>query len=218
MTLMLSIPGLASAGYSDVVTDPTGDVMQATGPEPDDWKFVENPDIDIIRAEISETDDFVIVSLTVKGIIVDHVDYIYEIYLKDDLDNLIDISYSNGDLNMIVYGHYHVDAAVDGVGTDTLSIAFTREQIYEPNDLFISKIETYNEGQAQVDFAGPDAEYPPGYDENGDDNGDDPPENGDDNGDDPPENGDEDDSPGFAFLLMGIALVSAVLIYHKKKR
>ncbi|MFO8110786.1 MAG: hypothetical protein R6U17_09770 [Thermoplasmata archaeon] len=61
MGLLLTTPGLASAQYSDVVNDPEGDVRRWASE--DEWKFTDNPDIDITRVKISETDDWVVVSL-----------------------------------------------------------------------------------------------------------------------------------------------------------
>lgn len=197
--------------YSDVITDPEDDVMRATGEGEEDWEFVENPDIDIIRVEISESDGIVTVSLTVKGTIRDHPDFIYQIYMKDGYDGTYDIEYSDGESSLTIHELYSADVAIDGVGTDTLDVVFVREQINNPGELLISKVETYNEGMGEVDMAGPDAEYPPGYDDFVDP--DDP--------DDPDDNGDDDETSMFLWIMpivavIVIALVLVIFLMKKK--
>ncbi len=198
--------------YSDLITDPEDDVMRATGEGEEDWEFVESPDIDITRVEISESDEIVTVSLTVKGTIRDHPDFIYQIYLKDGYDGTYDIRYSDGESSLMIHELYSADVAIGGVGTDTLDVVFAREQIYNPGELLISKVETYNEGMAEVDMAGPDTEYPPGYDD---------PDPADPVDPDPVDNGEEDDDdegiPGFSFILLTTAMIIALLIYRIKK-
>jgi len=180
--------------YSDVVNDPEGDVMRLVGPTEDDWEYVESPDVDLIQIEISESGGLVTVSLRVKGTIRDDPGIYYEIFMKDDSNGEFDIWYNDGDCQMTAYMEYDTggfgnifEPAVDGVGTDTLRFAFTREQIGSPEVLLISEVVALNEPDSEVDLAGPDAEYP--GDDNGYDNGDD---NGDDNGITPPDdNGDD---------------------------
>ncbi len=225
LALLLAVPGLASAGYSDVVTDGTGNVLRIIGETEDDWILVENPQIDIVRVEVSETDEYVLVTLSVKGAITDSPDIEYEILMTSNDGGTYEIIYNDGECEMTAERYYDGGAfgnvfepATDGAGTSTLSIVFTREQIGEPDILLISAVYALDESKLEVDMAGPDAEYPPGYDDKEDDNGV-PPEddNGDDNGE-PPKDDNGDDSPGFPFLLMGFGLIFAVLIYHRKKR
>ncbi len=166
--------------YSDVVTDPEGDVIRRVGPTEYDWEYVESPEIDITRIEISESGGVVTVSLTVKGTITDHPDIFYYVYLKDDSNGDFNIWYNNGDCQMSAYIEYDkggfgnvFEPAVSGVGTDTLSFSFTREQIGNPDVLKISWASAHHDEDDEnpkVDMAGPDAIYP--GDDNGDDNGD----------------------------------------------
>ncbi len=213
--------------YSHVITDPEGDVIKWMSET--EWVFVQNPDIDITEVEIYEVDGMVTVSLTVKGNIRDHPDIQYIIHMIDGNQGEFNIDYHNGICEVMASIGYDTggfanrfEAATNIVGTNTLVVHFNRAQIGNPEILWISYVATYDEGNREVDYAGPDAEYPPGYDDNGDDNGDEngAPGNGDDGDDNeeapPDDNGDDDDSPGFAFLLMGFALISAVLIYTKK--
>ncbi len=206
--------------YSDVVTDPEGDVIRLVGPGEEDWAFVDSPDTDILRVEISESAGVVSVSLRVKGTIRDDPDIEYELFLKDHSNGEYDIWYTDGDWEMWAYREYHGGAfgnrfkpAVSGVGTDTLTFSFVREQIGEPDVLLISWAAVYNEAYPEVDFAGPDAEYPPGYTDPIDDNGETTPPD-DDNGDDDDDNG---GIPGFTMILLAISLIFAVLIYKKKR-
>jgi len=161
-SLLFSIATVAIAQdeYSDVITDEEGDVMRLVDPDDETWIYVENPTIDITTVELSETDDWVMVELTVKGTITDNSSIIYEVYLLDDQDGTYHIKYSDGECTMVVNELYNFNPPANGVGTETLSIVFTREQIYEPNDLWISVVKTYYEENAEVDIAGPDADYP----------------------------------------------------------
>jgi len=183
--------------YSDVVTDPEGDVMRMVEPTEEDWEYVESPDIDLIRIEISESSVVVTVSLRVKGTIRDDPGIYYSIFMKDDSNGEFDIWYNDGDCEMTAFMEYDTggfgnifEPAVDGVGTDTLRFAFTREQIGSPEVLLISEVVALNEPGLEVDVAGPDAVYP--GDDNGNDNGVAPPpdDTGDDIDDYDTENGD----------------------------
>jgi len=176
--------------YSDVVTDQEGDVIRFVGPEDEDWAYVDSPNVDILRVELSESGGVVTVSLTVKGTITDHPDIYYQIFLKDDtLTSFFEINYNNGEAWMSVYtGTFgsNFEPATTGAGTDTLSFDFTREQIGNPDILEISWATAINEVYPEADVAGHDAEYPPGYEDPSDDNGDPVDDNGDfydDNGD-----------------------------------
>ncbi len=186
LALLLTVPGTANAIEDQVITDPEGDV--------------ENPDIDIIRVELSESGGAVTVSLTVAGIIRDEEGFKYHIFLRSDEDldfANIAIYYENGEYDLVYNGPTKHEFIAGG--TDTLTITIPLEDIGNPDFLVIHEVVTNQVVSSTTTYVdGVKPEY--------------------DNGDDPPENGDEDDSPGFAFLLMGIALVSAVLIYHKKKR
>jgi len=206
--------------YSDVVTDPEDDVIRLVDPHEDDWALVSSPDTDILRVEISESGGMVTVSLRVKGTIRNDPDIEYELFLKDNANGEYDIWYNDGDWEMIAYREYDrggfantFKPAVSGVGTNTLSFTFSREQIGEPDVLLISWVAVYNEAYPEVDLAGPDVQYPPGYQDPT--NGTPPTDNGTPPDDEKPK--DDDDSPGFALVLLVIAVVSAVLIYHKKR-
>lgn len=212
--------------YSDMITDLEGDVMRMMGATEDEWEFVESPNVDIKRVELSENGGVVTVSMRVKGTITDHDDIYYEIFLKDDGDGFFEIHYTNGDAMITAYtGTFgsNFEPTVNGVGTDTLSFVFSREQIGNPNVLEVSWAIALDEEQTEADMAGPDAEYPPGYVDPGDDdeNGDDENGNGDDEDgsteDDETKDVDED-TPGFAFVMLVVSISSAVLIYRKKRR
>ncbi len=158
--------------YSDVVTDAADNVMRLVGPTEDDWIIVESPDVDILRVEIEESDGLVTVSLTLKGTIRDDPDVYYEIYMVDYENGEFDIMYNDGHCQMEAYMWYDSGAfgnvfepATRGVGTDTLEIVFTREQIGDPDVLLISSVEVYDEGAMEIDMAGPDADFPEGYGE-----------------------------------------------------
>ena len=209
--------------YSDLVTDPEGDVIRLVGPGEEDWTFVDSPDTDIRRVEISESGGVVSVSLRVKGTIRDDPDIEYELFLKDHSNGEYDIWYNDGDWEMYAYREYDRGAfgnrfkpVVSGVGTNTLTFSFSREQIGEPDVLLISWAAVYNEAYPEVDFAGPDAEYPPGYTDPIDDDNDNDTPPTDDNGDITPPD-DDNGIPGFTLILLAISLIFAVLIYKKKR-
>jgi len=193
--------------YSDMITDPEGNVMRLVGPTEDDWEYVESPDVDIIKVEISESGGIVTVSLTVKGTIRDHQDIYYEIYLKDDTgEGEFEIYYNNGDAQMSAYLGYGSGAfgnnfvpSVDGVGTSTLNVHFTRDQIGHPDVLLISWVIAMNEEYPEADMAGPDAIYP------GEENGT-PPDDDDDVAPPDDDNGDvtDDDDDVFDEEIEGL--------------
>lgn len=158
--------------YSDVVTDPSENVIRLVGPTEDDWILVDSPDVDILRAEISEEEGIVTVSLTLKGTIRDDPSVYYEIFMTDDADGEFEIFYNDGHCQIEAYRWYNsggfgnvFEPAINGVGTDTLEIVFTRAQIGNPDVLLISAVEVLDEAAMEVDLAGPHADYPEGYGE-----------------------------------------------------
>ena len=238
--MIFAILGSVMAQYDDTVTDPEGDVMRYV--DDDSYIYVENPDIDIIKAQISEDDGTVTVTLRVKGTITDHEDIHYEIHMTCDYDGDFEIKYNNGEVHMTserftgsgAHGNPDVPTVVSGAGTHTLSVSFELEHIGEPGDLEFVLLVAFDEGKFEVDLAGPMG-IPEGDlidDDDVPDNGDDPVDDDDDNGDDAPDNGDdapdngdeeadddddEEDTPGFLFgmLVLSIALLA---IFYKKKQ
>ncbi len=233
LALLLAVPATAVAEYSDVVTDPAGDVMRYV----DDgvYKHVENPNIDIRKVEISEDNGDVTVSLTVEGSITDDPDIYYEIMMTDGGEGEFEVKYNNGECTITAYlpydggvfGNQDVPHNITGVGTSTMNIEFRRDHIGSPDALQIFVVSALNEGVFEVDLAGPGG-IPEGElveDDDPVDDGDDAPDNGDDapdNGEDAPEDEEtteyeDDDSPGFAFLALAVSITLAVLFYKKKQ-
>ena len=170
LSLFIVVPTLAAAEYSDVVTDDTGDVMRFVSEE--DWTLVENPQLDIVKVEVFETEDWVHVELTVVGTITDSPSIEYEIILKCSGGGSYEILYSDGECEVRAERYYDGGAwgnvfepPTHGAGTDTLTIVFTRENIGEPEDLLISEVYALDESKMEIDMAGPDADYPEGYGE-----------------------------------------------------
>ncbi len=207
VSILLLVPGLTGAQHSHVVQDPQGDVVLET--YTDRIEGVERPNVDIVKAEMSEKDGMVTVSLTVKGTITSSPDIHYYIWIHDG--GVLDgahvsggIIYSNGECRLERgVGHEVLELAATGVGTSKLSVSFALEEIGNPSYLYISRVETFEyfmnaaeELETYMDEAEPLPHEIPKKD-----------------------TGDEDDdSPGFPFLLMCAALVFAVLVYHKKKQ
>ncbi len=111
------------------------------------------------------------------------------------LDVTISISAENtgdadGEVPLIIDGDEHMTLEIpaDGQASDAFAYSF------------------FDEGTFDVEFGDQTVTVNVEEDFDGDDNGEAPPD----------DNGDDDDSPGFAFLLMGFALISAVLIYKKR--
>ncbi len=170
LSLLSFIPAVAAAGYSDVVTDDTGDVMRFISEE--DWTLVENPQLDIVKVEVFEDGDWVHVELTVVGAITDSPSIEYEIILKCSGGGTYEIYYTDGECEVFAERYYdggawsnYFEPPTHGAGTETLTIVFTRENIGEPEDLLISEVYALDQSKMEIDMAGPDADYPEGYGE-----------------------------------------------------
>jgi len=181
-TLLLA-PAIASAGYSDEITDPEGDVSHREWYETG-WRWrenVERPDIDIVRASIEEIGGEIHVELEVKGTVRSQEDtdsYLwYQISLEDEEGESYEFNYYFGELYMIWPGgqQYGVIEA-SGFGTSTLELSFSLEDVGSPNSLQITSVETYEyldeagSGELYQDTAGPEADEPVNGNDN--DNGD----------------------------------------------
>ncbi|MFW6304454.1 MAG: hypothetical protein ACOC1V_01595 [Candidatus Saliniplasma sp.] len=131
--------------YSDFISDGTGDVEYQYGTG---WMYdVERPDIDIVQAELSESQGDITVSLTVKGTISSHSNLTYSVYLGDESEGFYMITFNDGVCSIWAsndhgYSMYEVD--VDGVGTDTLVVTTTLTELLNPDELWFDTIFTYD--------------------------------------------------------------------------
>jgi len=175
-TLLLA-PALASAGYSDSITDSTGDVYY--------WRWdgtsyswrenVERPDIDITGASIQESGGVITVSIQVVGSIRDTDSHHYSIILEDEDEDSYNIWFNYGYCYMSAPGFYG-QLEYSGAGTSTLEMIFYLEDVGNPESLRIRSVETHDwvdedeTGEYYYDTAGPEADDP--VNGNGNDNGD----------------------------------------------
>jgi len=146
LSLVLAIPAIANAQgeYSDVITDEEGDVFHWHGTG---WDYnVERPNIDIIRAEISESGGNVTISLTVKGEITDGENILYYIFLTDGEGGSYNFYY-NDDHGYIIAssdkGYRNFEPNISGAGTDTLSVSCSLEDLLTPDMLRFTSVLTY---------------------------------------------------------------------------
>ncbi|MFO7791351.1 MAG: hypothetical protein R6W73_00010 [Candidatus Saliniplasma sp.] len=178
---LLLAPALASAQYSDEITDSTDDV--------DYWYYsesgygwdnnVERPDIDIVRASIEESGGEIHVELEVKGTIQEDEELWYYIGLRDENDESYDLysGYYYTDTSGVVYLNYPTGAETldaSGFGTSTLQTSFSLELVGNPESLEIDSVETYDwkdsvdSGEYYIDEAEPGTDDSNGDGSNGD--------------------------------------------------
>lgn len=175
--LLLAIPGLVSADYSDTITDDEDDVFYWQ--ETEDgfrWKSeVERPDIDIIRVSIEEIDGNISVELEVKGTIQEDVEVWYYIALEDEDGNSYDIYKGHGYPGECYLDYPGGGEALEpsGFGTSTFQVSFSLELVGNPESLEISEVITHDwldsedEGEYYHDTAGPEATEPDTEDDEG---------------------------------------------------
>ncbi|MBS3790826.1 MAG: hypothetical protein KGY66_07920, partial [Candidatus Thermoplasmatota archaeon] len=175
LVLLLAIPGLASAQYSDNVSDSGDDIFYYYVTETSvGWRTnKERPNIDIIEASIGESDGNISVSLKVKGTIQNDTAIHYQIVLKDESDNSYHISYgyqSHGEC----YLQYSTEDSAggktleySGIGESTFETSFSLDDVGNPNSLEIAEVITHDwvdsdeEGtEYYTDTAGPEADEP----------------------------------------------------------
>ncbi len=143
LALLLAIPGLSSGQYEQVIIDDEGDVSHTTSLDPY-GTTVERPNVDIIQVMMTESGGTITVSFRVAGEILDiteDLEFVYNIYLLDENDILYWIQYSGGDSVLAVDGQEY-DTETHGIGTDTLSVTFSLDDIGSPNALEIRDAET----------------------------------------------------------------------------
>ncbi len=166
LALLLAMAGLSSAQYEHEITDAQDDVdhLDDVG-----WTYnVERPNVDIVRAEISEGGEGVIVSLTVKGTITDATNIEYVIILEDGEDGTYTIHYSDGSCNMYVEsseGMLTLQPDTNGAGTSTLSMDISLDDIHNPASLEITEVITYEYMDEETEYYWDTAE--PEDDQNG---------------------------------------------------
>ena len=161
LMILLALTSVALAQYDHVITDAEDDVDYWDGQT---WIYnVERPDIDIIRVEISEGGEGVIVSLTVKGTITDAPNINYGILMVDGEGGDYGIHYTDGECSLYVdasEGQLVYEPETSGAGTSTLSVDIALEDIFEPDSLEISEVWTYEyidqENEYYWDTADPD--------------------------------------------------------------
>ncbi len=161
LALLLVLSGVTSAQYEHVITDAEDDVDYVINQS---WTYdVERPNVDIIRVEISEGGEGVIVSLTVKGEITDAPNIDYVVNMVDGEGGDYGIHYNDGECLLYVdasEGQLIHEPATSGVGTSTLSVDIALEDIFEPDSLEISEVWTYEyideENEYYWDTAYPD--------------------------------------------------------------
>jgi hypothetical protein len=192
------------------MTDSEGDIVLET--YTDRIEGVERPNIDITQVEITESNGIVTISLTVKGMIIISKDINYNIILYDGHKWTASISYNDGICKMEwtknledILNETYLEAT--GVGTNTLFINFSLEEFGNPLYLYISRVNTFeycmdefNTFESYMDFIEPKPHEIPLKDN------------------EIQQEDKSNESPGFAFLLIIVALIFIVLIYYAKKR
>lgn len=149
LTLLLAISAVGfvqADSYDDILHDDEGDVdhVHTNGIV----IGVERQDVDIIRAELSESGGTVTISLTVKGVIRDHTNITYYIYLEDETeDGFYMLTYTEESCQIWAsnnngYSIYEGNAV--GSGTDTLTITTTLGELLNPDTLKLDTIFTYD--------------------------------------------------------------------------
>jgi len=167
LTTLLLAPAIASAQYSDSISDSTGDVFH--------WEWdgtsyrwrenVERPDIPDIYA-----------SIEVKGTIRATYEIHYNIMLVDEDGESYDIWYTDGVGYIQSPYFYGTLEQVSGVGTSTLEVVLSLEDLGYPASLEIASVETHDwlddveSGEYYYDTAGPEADEPIEDDDEDDDN------------------------------------------------
>ncbi|MFO7991162.1 MAG: hypothetical protein R6U61_02575 [Thermoplasmata archaeon] len=149
--LMLLTPTIASAQYSDEITDPTGDVdhWRVTDTGGYGWREnVERPDVDIVRVSIEESGGNLTVELEVKGTIQSDAQedsyFMYVIELENGDGESYDITYSFGQIYFEWPGGTEYGfTEPTGFGTSTLQVSFLLEEYGNPDSLEISGVTTY---------------------------------------------------------------------------
>ncbi len=174
--LLLATPILTSAQYDDSITDSDGDVFYWKETETG-WRWqegVERPNIDIIRTETTEDNGNILVSLEVKGAIINDDAIIYMVYLEDEEGDSYTLNYHDGSCWIYAPQAYEQIQA-DGIGSSTLEMSFSLAHVGDPSELSIARVETYDwidaegEGEYYHDTAGPEAEPPTNGNGNDDD-------------------------------------------------
>ncbi len=163
---LLLAPALASAQYSDSISDPQGDVLYHHYSDGRyRWGEGERPDIDIIGAEIEREGDDILVSLEVVGSIRDEDNILYKIILEDEDQNTFTIDFKGGEC--LFYGPNIYDSIeYSGVGTSTFQTRIPLVDFDNPESLRIAEIYTWDwfEGEDEQEFyhdtAGPEADDP----------------------------------------------------------
>ena len=230
LALLLVLSGVTSAQYEHVITDAEDDVDYVINQS---WTYdVERPNVDIIRVEISEGGEGVIVSLTVKGEITDAPNIEYGIYFGDGEDSSYIVHYSDGTCTLFVdtaEGMEILEPEATGAGTSTLSVDISLEYLHNPDSLEFTEVMTweYIDGESEYywDTAYPDEEY---YDDDDDDYLYDPDDTDDedvpDPGDDDPDDPDDEIIAGFlsnywwATFLIIIIVFALVLVIKRGKK
>ena len=178
LTTLLLAPAIASAQYSDSISDSTGDVFH--------WEWdgtsyrwrenVERPDIDITGASIRESGGYIYASIEVKGTIRATYEIHYNIMLVDEDGESYDIWYTDGVGYIQSPYFYGTLEQVSGVGTSTLEVVLSLEDLGYPASLEIASVETHDwlddveSGEYYLDTAGPEADEPIEDDDEDDDN------------------------------------------------
>ncbi len=182
IALMLATPNLASAQYSDSISDPTGDIDHYRWTETgySIQEDVDRPNIDIVSISTEESGGNLTIEMEVQGTVQSddqsesHMWYV--ISLEDENGDTYDLTYYFGQLYIdwpqgIEYGF----TEPTGFGTSTLQIDFSLDAINNPDSLEITDAITYEytasegTGEYYTDTAEPAEDgAPPG--DNGDTN------------------------------------------------
>lgn len=169
LSSLILTPVVASAQYTDSVSDPEGDVFYWKETE-DGYRWrenVERPNIDITSVNIEESGGGIEVSLEVKGVIHDDPGFHYQMSLEDGDGGSYGISFNNGDC-YLEWPNGFKTLEYSGVSTSTFQTSFSLDEVDNPSHLEISETITHNwleeegEGEYYQDTAGPDAEDPDG--------------------------------------------------------
>lgn len=172
IALLLAIPGLGGAQYTDSVDDTEDDVFYWQETE-DGFRWKENvvrEDIDIIRTSIEQIAGNISLELEVQGNIQSQEqtqsNVWYSISLEDGDGESYDVVYYFGDIYIDWPGGQQSGFIDPNFGTSTLEVSFPLDQVGNPDSLEITSVNTYEylesqgSGEYYRDSAGPAAEEP----------------------------------------------------------
>ncbi|MFW6142274.1 MAG: hypothetical protein ACOC53_06925 [Candidatus Saliniplasma sp.] len=222
---LLLAPAIASAQYSDEITDSTNDVdhyqWTDTGYSVDE--DVTRDNIDIVRVSIDESGGDITAELEVKGSILSDEEteshMWYMISMEDGDGDSYEIYYYFGQVYIEWEDGMEYDFTTpSGFGTSTLRIEFSLDTINNPDSLELTDAETYEytesegTGEYYMDEAEPGADDTNGDGTNGDGTNGDGTNGNDTDGDIDYDEGVIDDILARGMMCLALAIILPIII------